>query len=324
MSTSSSTAAIKLITYSMRSSKTGRQSLGVLLHKNESILPLKSIPSLTKKEIADMGSFIKLAGLGGVERIKAYIASHPNLLSPELLVKSKKAYIHAPIPVPSRNIICVGKNYSDHIAEVKRAEERRPGTTTATSITSEVPAVPVFFTKAPSAVIGYGAPIESHSKITKWLDWEAELAVVIGKVGKNIKPQDAMELVFGYTIANDVTARDLQKKHSQWFKGKTLDSTCPLGPAIVPVCCVDPTDLAIKLSVNGVVKQSSRTSKMIHSIPSIISSLSEGFTLQPGDIILTGTPEGVGFSRTPPEVLKNGDVVEVEIEGLGKLKNPVV
>ena len=321
---SSSSGMVKLITYSMRVSKTGKQSIGVLLNKDESILPLKNIPSLSKKEVADMQSFIELAGLDGVDKIKSFINQNPQLLAPDLLVKTKKTIIHAPIPQPIRNVICVGKNYSDHVLEVKKAEAARPGTTTAPMITTEVPASPVFFTKAPECVIGYGAAIESHSKITKWLDWEVELAVVIGTGGKNIKAQDAMAHVFGYTIANDVTAREIQKKHGQWFKGKTLDSTCPLGPAIVPACCLDASDLAIKLSVNGVLKQSSRTSKMIHSISAIIASLSEGFTLLPGDIILTGTPDGVGFARTPPEVLKNGDIVEAEIESIGKLKNPVV
>jgi 2-keto-4-pentenoate hydratase/2-oxohepta-3-ene-1,7-dioic acid hydratase in catechol pathway len=321
---STSTAAVKLVTYSMRSSKTGKQSIGVLLNNDESILPLKNIPSLGRKEIASMQSFIELSGLAGVEKIKRHISTKPELLLPALLVKTKKAIIHAPLPVPLRNVMCVGKNYSDHVAEVKRAESARPGSTTASAIGGDAPAFPVFFTKAPNCVIGYGSPIESHSKITKWLDWEAELAVIIGKCGTNIPKDQAMEYVFGYTIANDVTARELQKKHGQWFKGKTLDGSCPLGPSIVPACSLNPHDLSIRLSVNSVVKQNSRTSKMIHDIPSIISSLSEGFTLRPGDVILTGTPDGVGFARSPPEVLKTGDVVEIEIEGLGRLKNPVV
>jgi len=307
----------------MRASKTGKQSLGVLLNADESILPLKQIPTLDKKEVASMQAFISLAGLHGVDRIKSYIRQHPLLLAPDLLVKTKKAIVHAPIPVPLRNVICVGKNYSDHVLEVKRAEAAR-GTGPKTSIGGDSPLAPVFFTKAPQSVIGFGAPIESHSKLTKWLDWEAELAVVIGKPGRDIKKIDAMEHVFGYTIANDITARDLQKKHTQWFKGKTLDGTLPMGPAIVPACCIDPSDLSISLTVNGTTKQDSRTSKMIHDIPTIIASLSEGFTLQAGDVILTGTPDGVGFARDPPEVLKQGDVVECRIQGIGKLKNPVV
>ena len=320
---SSARDGIKLVTYSSKLSKTGRLALGVLLNKDESILPLKQIPSLSKKEIGSMVSFISLAGLDGVDRIKAYIKGHSALLSPDLLVKTKKSHIHAPIPVPARNVFCVGKNYSDHIAEVAKAAKSLPGGG-GSPVSADVPSVPVFFTKAASAIVGPDKPIESHAKLTKWLDWEAELAVVIGKGGRDISAKEAMSHVFGYTIANDVTARDLQKRHVQWFKGKTLDGTLPLGPALVPACCLDPSDLAISLSVNGVQKQDSRTSKMIHKIPQIIASLSEGFTLQPGDVILTGTPDGVGFARSPPEVLTPGDVVEVDIEGLGKLRNPVV
>lgn len=305
----------------MRSSKTGKQSIGCLLNNDESILPLKNIPALSKKEIVNMQSFINLAGLEGVAKIKQFVKDKPALLTPDLLVKTKKTIIHAPIPLPLRNIICVGKNYEDHVAEVSRAEQAR---SPSAASPAPSPTYPVFFTKAPHCVIGFGEPIESHSHLSKWMDWEAELAVVIGKEGRDIAPSSALSHIFGFTIANDVTAREIQKRHLQWFKGKTLDSSCPMGPAIVPACCVDASDLAIKLSVNGVIKQSSRTSKMIHKISAIISSLSEGFTLRPGDIILTGTPDGVGFARIPPEVLKNGDLVEIEIEKLGRLKNPVV
>ena len=212
--------------------------------------------------------------------------------------------------------MCVGKNYLDHVAEVAAVRQGE---------VSEAPKYPVLFTKAPSTVIGPDDPIPSHHKLTKWLDYEAELAVVLGSSGVDIEPENAMSHVFGYTIGNDVTARELQKRHGQWFKGKSLDGTCPLGPVLVPASEIgDPESLSIGCRVNDQVRQASNTANMIFKIPEIISVLSKGMTLFPGDIILTGTPDGVGFAMDPPQVLKSGDKVEVEIEKLGILRNHVV
>lgn len=222
--------------------------------------------------------------------------------------------LEAPIPRPRRNVFCVGRNYMDHVAE----GDRTRGITT-----SEVPKFPQFFTKAPDTVIAPGAKVPTHSGITKWLDYEVELVAVIGTAGVNISKEDALSHVFGWTIGNDVTGRDLQRRHGQWFKGKSLDRSCPLGPVIVPAADLDASDLAIGCKINGEQRQSSRTSKMIFDVKEIIHQLSQGFTLLPGDVILTGTPEGVGYAMVPPQTMKAGDVMELTIEGIGTLTNPI-
>jgi 2-keto-4-pentenoate hydratase/2-oxohepta-3-ene-1,7-dioic acid hydratase in catechol pathway len=185
--------------------------------------------------------------------------------------------------------------------------------------------VPTFFTKAtPTAIAAPGQTLHLQADISNEYDFEAELAVVIGTTCKNVREADAMSVIFGYTALNDVTARDLQRAHLQWFKGKSLDECAPYGPAIVSADELgDPGVLDIMFRLNGVEKQHSNTSKMIFHIPRLIAELSKGMTLLPGDIIATGTPEGVGFARTPPEFLKNGDVMEVEIEKIGVLRNTV-
>lgn len=215
--------------------------------------------------------------------------------------------------IPRRNLICVGKNYTDHVKEIAKVN---------IGLTSDVPKFPIFFTKVPDTVIGPKKGVEAHSDITNWLDYEAELAVIIGKKGKNIKPENALKHVFGYTVANDITSRDIQKKHVQWFKGKTLDTTCPMSATVLlHKKGFDPNNLNIKLWLNGECKQSSNTSKMIFNIATIISELSQGFTLNPGDIILTGTPDGVGY---PQQIaLKSGDIMKIEIETVGSLTNYV-
>ena len=212
--------------------------------------------------------------------------------------------------IPRRNLICIGKNYLDHIKEVAKV----------VGLSSDVPKHPIFFTKVPDTIVGPSKNVESHSDITSWLDYEAELAIVIGKEGKNIKPEDALNFVFGYTVANDITSRDIQKKHVQWFKGKTLDTSCPMAAAVLlNGKGFDPQNLSIKLWLNGELKQSSTTANMIFNVATIISELSKGFTLKPGDIILTGTPDGVGY---PQQIaLKSGDKMEIEIEKVGSLVN---
>jgi 2-keto-4-pentenoate hydratase/2-oxohepta-3-ene-1,7-dioic acid hydratase in catechol pathway len=220
----------------------------------------------------------------------------------------------APIPRPRKNVFCVGWNYVEHFEEGKAA---RPHV-------QEMPDFPTFFTKAPTAVNGPYDRIPYDGRISEKLDWEVELGVIIGRGGKNIAEADAMNHVFGYTVINDVSWRDIQRRHGQqWFKGKSLDGTCPMGPWIVTRDEVKPENLRIRCSVNGVVKQDANTSQMYFKIPRIISELSQGMTLEPGDVIATGTPSGVGHSRTPPEFMKPGDVLETEIEGIGSLKNTI-
>ena len=220
----------------------------------------------------------------------------------------------APIPRPRRNVFCVGRNYMDHVAE----GDRTRGITQ-----SELPKFPQFFTKAPDCVIGPEEWIPAHTGVTEWLDYEVELAAVIGREGRDIPKERALEHVFGWTIGNDVTGRDLQRRYGQWFKGKSLDRSCPLGPWIVPAEELDALATGIRLWVNGEKRQDSHTSKMIFDVKEIIHQLSLGFTLRPGDVIITGTPEGVGYAMQPPRTLKPGDVVECEIDGIGRLRNAV-
>ena len=221
----------------------------------------------------------------------------------------------APIPDPVRNIFCVGRNYVDHVKEG------------ATAMKSDVklPEAPQFFTKATHAVIGPGAEVRLDTRITRRLDYEVELAVVIGRGGRDIPVSSAYEFVFGYTIANDVTARDLQRRHDQWFKGKSLDTTLPLGPGIVTRDAIgDPKMLELSMSINGQERQRARVDQMIFDIPTIIAQLSAGMTLEPGDIIATGTPSGVGFAMNPPQYLHDGDEMLAAIDRIGELRNRVV
>ena len=223
--------------------------------------------------------------------------------------------LHAPIPRPTKNIVCLGSNYVSHMEESARARGRE----------IKIPEVPVFFTKAPTAVNGPYDPIPWDPAVTQQVDYEAELGVVIGVRGRNISRARALEHVCGYTIINDVSARDLQQRHMQFFKGKSLDGFCPMGPWLVTADEFgDPQQKKISLRVNGITKQSSTTANMIFPVAVILEYLSTGMTLEPGDIISTGTPEGVGLGRTPPEYLQDGDWVETEVEGIGMLRNRVV
>ncbi|OFW25845.1 MAG: hypothetical protein A3H27_05215 [Acidobacteria bacterium RIFCSPLOWO2_02_FULL_59_13] len=221
---------------------------------------------------------------------------------------------HAPIPRPSKNIVCLGLNYVSHMEESARARGRE----------AKIPEVPVFFTKAPTSANGPFDAIPWDPEATQQVDHEVELGVMIGVAGKNIPRTRALEHVFGYLVVNDVSARDLQQKHMQWFKGKSLDGFCPMGPCVVTADEFgDPQNKRISLRVNGVTKQDSNTARMIFSVAVILEFLSKGMTLEPGDIISTGTPEGVGLGRTPPEYLQDGDLVEAEVEGIGALRNRV-
>ena len=230
-------------------------------------------------------------------------------------VPAAEARVLAPIPRPAKNVFCVGRNYVEHIAEGARAQR----------ITLDLPEFPVFFSKPPTAVIGPGDAIPVQPAVSTKIDYEVELAVVIGKRGSNIRASEAFDHIFGYTIVNDVTARDLQRRHGgQFLKGKGLDGSCPMGPAIVTKDAIaDPGQLAIRLWVNDELRQDGNTKDMIFPIAKLIESLSEGLTLEPGDLLATGTPSGVGYAMSEPQFLKNGDVVACEVEGIGRLVNPV-
>ena len=218
----------------------------------------------------------------------------------------KRVRLLAPIGAPARNIFCLGRNYAEHAAERGAA----------------VPEHPVYFTKTDTCVVGPGDDVIHHA-ITSELDYEVELAAIIGTGGRDIARGDALAHVFGYTVINDVTARDLQKRHGQWFKGKSLDTFCPMGPTLVTADEIpDPQNLAISLRVNGQIRQQSHTSKMIFPVAQCVEVLSQGLTLRPGDIIATGTPDGVGAATG--NFLKAGDRMEAEVEGIGLLANKVV
>jgi 2-keto-4-pentenoate hydratase/2-oxohepta-3-ene-1,7-dioic acid hydratase in catechol pathway len=233
-------------------------------------------------------------------------------------VQLSTAHLTAPIPRPRRNVLCVGWNYSEHFAEGQgmRGPNDSP---------QEIPDYPALFSKQPNTVVGHEAPVWHSAPISDQLDWEVELGVIIGTPGRDIAEGDAYSHVFGYTIGNDVSVRDVQRRHGgQWFKGKNFDSHCPLGPWIVTADELgDPHNLHITLRVNGVTKQDSSTRFMVFRIPRIIKEFSAGIRLEAGDVILTGTPEGVGFARKPPEFLKIGDVMDAEIEKIGVLRNSV-
>lgn len=215
-------------------------------------------------------------------------------------------------------MFCVGKNYAAHAREFQQSGFD------ATSSGQDVPTAPVIFTKAPSAVIGPGAAILANLDPTNSIDYEGELGVVIGRGGRGISRADAMDHVFGYTIINDVTARTLQHKHKQWFLGKSIDTFCPMGPTLVTADEIpDPTRLRLQTRVNGELRQSAVVSDLIFDIPTLIETISRGITLIPGDIIATGTPEGVGIGFNPPRYLKSGDTVVVTIDPIGTLTNPV-
>ena len=226
------------------------------------------------------------------------------------LWKLSQVKIVSPFPWPRKNVILLGVNYKEHIEEGARAR----------SIELKYPEAPVFFTKPATSVIGHLGKVVHH-KATEKLDYEIELAVIIGKKGRDIPKEKVYDYIFGYTICLDMTARDLQRKHGQWFKGKSLDTFCPLGPWIVHKSALpNPQALRIICRVNGQVMQDDNTNNMIFDIPATIEALSNGMTLDPGEIISTGTPSGVGFARVPPFFLKPGDKVEGDIQGIGVLQ----
>jgi 2-keto-4-pentenoate hydratase/2-oxohepta-3-ene-1,7-dioic acid hydratase in catechol pathway len=218
----------------------------------------------------------------------------------------------APIPRPRKNIFALGRNYGEHAKE-------------SASARGEKVESPTVFTKAPTTVNAPFGEIVVDPEVSVQVDWEVELAVIIGRRARKIHRMNALEYVFGYTVLNDVTARDLQNRTSQFFVGKSIDGYCPMGPWIVTADEIsNPQNLNLRCKVNGVVKQEGNTSDMIYTVAFMIEDLSRMMTLEPGDILTTGTPAGVGFARKPPEFLKAGDVLESEIEKIGAMRNKVV
>jgi 2-keto-4-pentenoate hydratase/2-oxohepta-3-ene-1,7-dioic acid hydratase in catechol pathway len=227
--------------------------------------------------------------------------------------------LRAPLPLPVRNIMCVGKNYREHAKEFTASGFD----SSASSAADAIPTAPIIFTKVPQSVVGPDEPILYPIGVSEQLDYEAELAVVIGKAGRGIPLGSAMEHVWGYTILNDVTARDLQAKHKQWFLGKSMDTFAPMGPWCVTTDEVDLASAGIKCWVNGELRQDAKFTDLIFDIPTLISTISAGISLIPGDIIATGTPAGVGIGFKPPRFLAKGDTISMEVDGIGRLTNPV-
>lgn len=223
--------------------------------------------------------------------------------------------LDAPIPLPRRNVFCVGKNYHEH------AKEFSSSGFDSSAAAGVVPKAPIIFSKLPESVIANGESVLIDEAVSIAVDYEAELAVIIGKAGRAISRENAFEHVWGYTIVNDVTARDLQGKHSQWLIGKSQDTFCPMGPLAITKDAFNIDTAEIRCYVNDEIRQNARISQLIFDIPTLITTLSAGITLNVGDIIATGTPAGVGIGFNPPRYLKAGDVVRIEIDGIGTLEN---
>lgn len=219
----------------------------------------------------------------------------------------------APIPHPRRNIFCVGRNYHAHAKELSSSVFKASNT--------DATAWPIVFTKVPECVVGPASDVILPTDISSQIDYEAELAVVIGKGGKNISKESALNHIFGYTIINDVTARDVQMRHQQWDLGKSFDTFCPMGPWVVTADDLNGTDTRVRCWVNGELRQDGHTRDFIFDLPALIEACSRGITLFPGDIIATGTPAGVGMGLNPPQYLKHNDSVRIEIDGLGSIEN---
>jgi 2-keto-4-pentenoate hydratase/2-oxohepta-3-ene-1,7-dioic acid hydratase in catechol pathway len=300
-------AQLRLVTFAARASDPHR--IGVVRADGRVIdIAAASGAGTLPFDPSDMVSLIAAgpAALDAVRRIAEEAKDGPMVTG---------VHLFAPIPRPPRNVYAVGWNYLEHYAEGQAAREQK----------TEYPEHPVFFTKGVHTINGPYDPIPYDPAISTQIDWECELAVIIGTRGRNISEADAMKHVFGYTVFNDTTARDVQNKRhgGQWFKGKSLDGHGPIGPWIVPAAGLDPDNFRLVTRVNGVVKQEASTKQMYFKVPRIIAELSLGLTLEPGDIIATGTPPGVGFGRKPPEYMKAGDVMETEIAEIGILRNVI-
>ncbi len=257
------------------------------------------------------------AALGALPLVEAQVAGRalPPTGQP---IPLQQVQLVAPIPRPRRNIFCVGKNYHAHAKEFAGS-----GFDSSAKSGGDIPAAPIIFSKVPESVTGPSDAILFPAEVSTAIDYEAELTVVIGKGGKGISKADAMKHVWGYTIINDVTARDWQGRHSQWLLGKSFDTFCPMGPWLVSADEMDGQNTDVKCWVNGELRQYANTKDFIFDIPTLIECISAGITLYPGDLIATGTPAGVGIGFKPPKYLKSGDVVKIEIGGIGVIENPL-
>ena len=299
---------MRFVTYLL---KDNVERLGIMNIDMTGVYEIKSIPNL-QNSYKDMNDFIANVTQQDLETLKSRSYEKNSVVKLDLIEDIK---LCSPIINPVKDILCLGLNYKDHVEETNRSFNAN----------YELPKYPIYFSKRVNKSIGINDKITNYQGVSNELDYEVELAVIIGKEGIDIKKEDAYDYVFGYTIMNDVSARDLQQRHGgQWFRGKSIDSFTPLGPCIVYKDEIKPPiELNVLSKVNGEVRQSSNTKHFIFDIPAIISDLSAGMTLKPGDIIATGTPSGVGMGFKPPKYLKSGDKVECTIEKIGTLVNIV-
>ena len=289
---------MRLVTFA---TKSGSVHIGALRANDSEIVVLDGVAP-TMLALIDGGE-------AALTKARAAVAAAAQVL------KRADVRLLSPIPRPKQNVMCLGMNYVAHAIESDLARGREP----------KLPEFPVFFTKALNSVCGDGDEVPLDPNVTSELDYEVELAYIFGKSAKNVSKADALSYVFGYTVVNDISARDLQNRHQQFFKGKSLDNSCPIGPCIVTADEIpDPTVLAIKLRLNGDERQNSNTGDLIFDIPTSIEYLTLGSTIEAGQIVCTGTPSGVGMGRNPKEYMKPGDVMEAEIERIGVLTNKVV
>ena len=297
---------MKLVTYSPLPS--GDPRPGLLLEGKRIV----DIPGAlgASSDTATMLGLIR-AGAPALARLRE-LAQKPPVASLSLA----DVRLHAPIPRPAKNVFCVGWNYLEHFEEgAKKLHDDR-----------ELPKHPVFFSKVPTTVTGPFDAIPFPGNVSTSMDWEVELGLIIGTAGKDLSEGDALRHVFGYTVINDISIRDVQRRHGgQWHKGKSFDGTCPMGPCIVTADepGFDPGNVRVTTRVNGATKQDSSTRFLYFKLPRLLAELSAGMTLEPGDVLSTGTPQGVGYARNPPEFLKPGDLLETEIEGIGVMRNPI-
>jgi 2-keto-4-pentenoate hydratase/2-oxohepta-3-ene-1,7-dioic acid hydratase in catechol pathway len=280
----------------------GQRNVGLVSADGKDIKPL----SLTKEQ-ANKGVLSVIEMLARGEEM-------PSLVGTSL--PASAVQLDAPIPLPRRNVFCIGRNYHAHAKELQA--------TVFKDNDANPESWPIVFTKLPECVVGPFDDVLVPTEVTEQIDYEAELAIVIGKGGKNISRAEALSHVYGYTVVNDVSARDVQMRHQQWDLGKSFDTFCPMGPWIVTADELDGTKTRVRCWVNGELRQEGPTENMIFDIPTLIETCSRGITLYPGDIIATGTPAGVGMGMKPPRYLKAGDVVRVEIDGLGAIENKFV
>lgn len=298
---------MKFVTFSLNE----EENIGIYNKAMTEIIDIKFL-NLTKK-YCDMSELIKNIHADDLELLQK--ASIKDIDSKEGVYKISDIKLCAPIVKPERDVLCLGLNYVEHVGETSRSFK---------DDSINIPEYPVYFSKRVNRIIGSEEEIDSHEGLIEKLDYESELAIIIGKNGINIPKEKAEEYIFGYSIMNDVSARDFQQRHGQWYKGKSFDTFTVLGPHIVHKSEVKfPVELDICSRVNGELRQNSNTKNLIFDIPTIIHDLSLGMTLKAGDIIATGTPSGVGMGFNPPKFLKKGDIVECEVEGIGILRNRV-